>query len=697
MSMRTLLLLAACLGAVVAVEVDPKVQAKNVWLAAAKAGDAWTCLQLESCARTRKPAVLLGSILGESTLIGEPLFSFPKHIDHLADLGDRIVVVSGGRVHVHAVDGRPLQPSQPAPTGRHYVLGYDGNVLAVWGREGQAFQLTVVRVADGERLVANSSPLAPGHSIGGGLAVAVADDGSAVAAQIEVEDPVTGHVAYSTMLATAGVRAARTLELPARLFGLGRRGSWIIAGEASNLTVVVGEARRKAVAAAVGPGMAACISEGAQLILPDGSYAALTGAPALGSEPGMVSVGGWLVMFSGHGAKVISQGDLLGDGPAVEAIQPPTLALWRWADLAADPAAKPVATLIGSLSVVGTHPAALWLWEGKRLDLLDLSGTEPRREEYLQAAVPITWAASNLHCVKLYHDKGVKSLYGPDKAQLYVGQCNDVSVKRRDLALVEWRKEGHFSWSLVRLAADPALRKETRLDLTDQEQGIRVSYTAPDVVVARGERQWWRSITFDGKVIETARDAGPTAVPPPRCPEWAWYAPMGRFWRDGVRVRAKADPLEADLLGNIELADAWRVGTSTILLEESGRVLVTGRKRGEWVDLPAVAPADRLALSGSTPVLAAGDDLRLVAAISPGPKLEAREGLGSLIDLPSGSWRIERRWRFTPPRSRQLEWDGECLGWYPLRLRSPESGGMLIVTPAVVIDLDPTAAKLFGR
>lgn len=695
MSMRTLLLLAACLAVALAVEVDPKVQAKNVWLAAAKAGDAWTCLQLESWARTRKPAVRLGSILGDSTLIGEPLFSFPARIDHLADLGDRIVAVAGGRVHVLSVDGRPLQASQPAPSGRQYSLGNDGRTLAVWAREDDGFRLTVVRVADGERLLTNTSPMGAGQSIGDGIAVA--DDGSAAAAQIEVEDPATGHVSYSTMLASAAVRSARTVDLPAGLLGVGRRGAWIVAGEAPNLTVMVGETRRKAVAAAVGPGMAACVSEGAQLILPDGRYTALAGAPELGREPGMASVGAWLVMFSGYEAKMISQGDLLGEGGGVETTQPPTLALWRWADLAIDPAAKPVMSLTGELSVVGQHPAALWLWAGKRLDLLDLSGTEPRREEYLQAATPITWAASNLHCVKLYHEKGGKSLYGPEKTQLYAGQCNDISVKRRDLALVERRKDGHYSWSLVRLAGDPAQRKETHLDLTDQEQGIRVSYNAPDVVVARGERKWWRSVSFDGKVIETARDAGPTAVPPPRCQEWSWYTPTGRFWRDGVRVRTKAAPPEDDLLGNMELVDAWRVGTSTILLEESGRVLVSGRKRGEWVDLPAVAPADRLAMSGSIPVLASGDDLRLVATIAPGPKLEPREGLGTLIDLPSGSWRIERRWRFTPPRSRQLEWDVERLGWHPLRLRSPESGGMFIVTPAVVIDLDPAAAKLFGR
>lgn len=693
--MRTLLLFAATLAAALAVEADPKVQAKTVWTAAAKAGDAWTCLQLESWARTRKPAVRLGSILGDSTLIGEPLFAFPVRVDFLADLNDRVIVVARSRVHVLAPDGRPLQAAVSAPAGRYHALGYDGRFLAVWAREEAGFQLTGVRVADGERTLAVTSPL--GAGLGQGEGLAIADDGSAAAAQIESEDPGTGRVSYSTLLASGG-RAMRPLDLPAGLLGVGRRGAWVIAGSVPNLTVLVGEARRKAVAAAVGPGMAACIAEGsAELILPDGRMAALSGAPALGRESAMATVGGWLVMFSGYEAKMISQGDLLGEGGGVETTQPPTLALWRWSDLATDPAAKPVTTLTGELSVSAQHPAALWLWAGKRLDIFDLSGSEPRREEYLQASAPITWAASNLHCVRLNHDQGRKALHGPDKSQLWIGQCSEIEVKRRDLALIERSKQGHYSWSLVRLSADPGKRSETRLDLGEQEQGIRVSYKAPDVVVARGERSWWRSASFDGKAIETARDAGPTAVPPPRCHEWRWYTPTGRFWRDGVRIRSKLDPPSDDPLDAIELADAWRLGSTAILLDESGRVLVTGRKRGEWVDLPALAPADRLALAGATPVLATGDELRPVATIAPGPKLEAREGLGALMELPSGSWRVERRWRFTPPRSRQLEWDGERLGWYPQWLRSPESGGLLIVTPALVIDLDPAAAKLFGR
>lgn len=695
--MRTLLL-AACVTLVLAAEADPKAQAKAAWTAAAKAGDAWSCLQLESWARSRKPAIRLGSVLGDSTVVGEPLFAFPSRIDLLADLGDRIVVASGARAYVLAADGRPLQPAVPIQPGWRLAIGWDGRAIMVveHERERGELQFSATRLTDGERIVSATVPLGPAQSISEGRVVA--DDASAAAVEVQTQDPATGRVTNTLMLAVAGAKV-RPVEFPVGLSGIGRRGAWLMAGERPNLVVQVGDKRRQAVAAAAGPGLLACVSEGRpQLVLADGREAELAGSPAIGQDPDMASIGGWLVLASGEGAKTVSQGDLLGEGAGVEITQPPTLAFWRWTDLAADPASKPVVTMPGHLSIALQFQAALWSWAGTQLDLVDLSGPEIRREVYLKASTRITWVSTSQHCVRVHHEGGRVDLYGPDKSVLWGGTCTRIDVKRRDLALVYRQADGRRAWSLVRLSADAAQRKEIRLDLpAEQEQTVRVSHAAPDLVLARGDRNWWRSLGLDGQAIATEREAGPTAVPAPRCAEWNWFCPVGRFWRDGVRVRSKEDAPADGLLENLALIDAWRVGSTTILLEESGRVLVTGRKRGEWLDLPAVAPADRLALAGTAPVLASGDELRAVAALAPGPKLEQREGLGALIDLPPGAWRVERRWRFTPPRGRQLEWDEERVGWRPLRLRSPEASGLLVVTPAVLIELDPAAAKLFGR
>jgi iron(III) transport system permease protein len=82
-------------------------------------------------------------------------------------------------------------------------------------------------------------------------------------------------------------------------------------------------------------------------------------------------------------------------------------------------------------------------------------------------------------------------------------------------------------------------------------------------------------------------------------------------------------------------------------------------------------------LAGTLPVLASGDEMRPVAALAAGPKLEQREGLGALLDLPAGAWRLDRRWRFTPPRGRPMEWDEERLGWVALLLARRSRGYQL--------------------
>lgn len=690
--MRIPLLLACCVLALAA--EDARVQAKAAWLAAGKAGDAWTCLQLEAWAREQKPALRLGSALGESALVGDPLFAFPARVDTLADRGERIVVCAGGRAWVLAPDGRPLQPSVRLGEGGSHAIGYDGEaVLTATTADDGSWRLNAVRLGDGSRVLAATYRPEPAQSRDD---MAVADDGSAAAVEVETEDGATGRTIRSILLAV-GERPPRLLDIPAVPVGVGRAGAWLVAGYAPHCFVQCGERRSPAVAAVGGPGLAAFIAGGkAALVLADGKQALLQGGPAIGEEPGLAAVGGWLVMFSGRGAKTVSQGDLLGEGAGGEAVQPPTLAFWRWTDLAADPAAKPVASLPGELSVASDQPASLWRWEGRRLERIDLTGDQPKVVPQFESAHEIRWASSSIHCIRLDHAQGHRSLYGPEGKELWYGPAHDLDIVRRDLVLVERVQEGRYSWALATLAPEPAKRKEVRLQIPEQEQSIRVSRRPPDLLVARGERNWWRSVGFDGKVIETAREAGPAAQPPPAVQPWVWYCPSGRFYHDGARVLAKAASPATDPLSGIELADAWRIGGGTILLDVGGRVVVGGRKRGEWLDLPAVAGGDRLALAKDVPVLVAGDEPRMVAALIPGPRLEPHDG-GIASELPGGPWRIERRWRFTPPRGRQLEWDGERLGWWPVRLRSPEGGGLFIITPAVLIELDPAAARMFGR
>lgn len=688
-------------------EVDLKTQARTVWMEAAKAGDVWSCLQLESWARTRKPAVRLGSVIGDSTVVGEPLFALPSHVTYVADLGERLVVATYDRAYVIAPDGRPLQPSvKLLPEGGWQALGYGGQVIGTCRRirpetpaQRVALEFGSTRFSNGEHPLNTRLELTPVQSWGD--ETIVADDGSALATVVNADDGPSGRTVRNVVIVTKD--KTRFVDHCRDPVAVGRNGGWLVAqaqGREGGTILVRGDSRQPIAAAAAGPGLVGCVLDGkAVLIRADGSDLPLTGAPAVGDYAGMITVGTWLVMGSGYGAKVVSDGDLLGDNVGVTVEQPSTLAFWRWADLAANPAAKPVATMPGDLSQASDHAAALWVWKGASLDLLDLSGTEPVRSHYLDAAAPIRWASTDQHCLRIEHEKPQRfSLYGPDKTPLWAGECTEVLVKRRDLALSRTRgKDEPDTWRLQWLSADPAKRRTLHLPLPAEADRLQVSVSAPDMVLARGPGGAWWTFGFDGKAQSSGNDRAEQGPERPSCPEMSWFSPVGRFYREGPRIYEKRLGLPEEPLQRLSLQDAWRVSGSTMLLDAEGRVLLSGRRRGEWLDLGVAGGAQRIGLRGTAPALVR-DEARVVATVMPGPKLSNMPEAADGQELPSsgGPWRLDDG-QFTPPRGRQLAWDGDRVGLRDARLRSPDGSGLFIITASVLIELDPDAARLFGK
>lgn len=699
MYMRTTVAGLLVASTLLAGEVDPKAQAKTVWSEALKQGDAWTCLQLESWARDRKPAVRLGSALGDSAVVGEVRFALPAYVTHICDLGERVVMATAERAWVAAPDGRPVQPSvRLRPVGGWQQTGYGGKVIGTVRRvrhDGKvALEFGAVALADGRPQLETRLELTPVQHWGEELALSY--DGKAFATIVVTEDGAerrrTRNVAIAAEKKTWIVGECR------EPYGIGPAGAWLLArglGDVGPL-LVRGDKRTPIIAGAAGPGIAACIiKDKALLIREDGSEAPLTDAPALGSSAGMVTVGSWLVLASGYGAKVISEGDLLGENAGGMTEQPSTLALWRWADLAANPAAKPAAFIQGDLSPAYDRAAALWVWKEAGLDLVDLTGEAPVRSRYLDAPAPIRWATSDMHCLRLEFDKPQRfALYGPDKAELWSGEAQDVQVKRRDVALTTHRKDGRPSWRLQWLSADAGKRRSVTVAMPVEADDLQVAVYQPDLVLGRGPNRAWWSAGFDGKAIASGdADGGP---PRPDCPEWSWFAPTGRYYREGARVYEKALGTPADAMQRLQLADAWRAGGSVMLLETDGRVQVSGRKRGEWLDLGAAEGAQRFGLRGPVPVLVR-DEAKVVATMASGPKLLPGDN-STALEIPlGGPWRLADEMRFTPPRGRQLQWDGERVGWGEVKLRSPDGAGMFIVTASALIELDPDAARMFGK
>jgi hypothetical protein len=246
------------------------------------------------------------------------------------------------------------------------------------------------------------------------------------------------------------------------------------------------------------------------------------------------------------------------------------------------------------------------------------------------------------------------------------------------------------------MSVDPAKRRTVTLPLPAEVDRLQVSVYAPDVVLARGPGGAWWTFGFNGKAQASGNDRAERGPERPSCPEMDWFAPTGRFYREGPRIYEKRLGLPEDSLQRLSLQDAWRVSGSTMLLDADGRVLLSGRRRGEWLDLGVAGGAQRIGLRGSAPALVR-DEAKVVATVLPGPKLNAQDGTdGQELPTAGGPWRLSDRF-FTPPRGRQLEWDGDRVGLRDARLRSPDGSGLFIITASALIELDPDAAKLFGK
>lgn len=693
-----LLLAAACLLAADK-EPDPRLQVKSLWTEAATASDLWTCLQLEAWAREQHPTPRLPSVLGNSVLVGSPLLAFPEPVHQLADCGDRVVVCTSRRLYTLAPDGRPLRTSVPLqPASESPVFGFAGAVvacvLAERDRKVQAQTLTV-----GTMLCDSGIPvLQTRFALDGEQRwtedTAVADDGSAVALCVH-DGSLDGPRSRSVLVCTAAGKSAVVPEMRS-VVAVGRKGAWLVGNLAGRTTLLRGQDRQQIGQPAPGPGMLGALRAGRpMLVLADGTDKALDPGLPLGKEPAMATVGGWLVLATGYGAKGASPGDLLGEGAGAEVELPSTLVLWRWSDLVVDPAAKPAATMPGNLSVASDHPAGLLVWDGTKLDLVDLTGPQPRRSRRFDAPFPIAWAWIDECAVILTRDDGTRCIFGPDKAELWEGKAEDLSLRRPDLALY-WtpgKAEGERLWHLQHLSADPKQRKTVDLELDPVDQDIEVGYRIHHYAVGRHGGEW-RRVGFDGKLIDQGSRAG--LDPKPRPPTDGWWGPVGRWYIDGPRLLPKnpAAPVPADR--RLVLQDAWRFGSVGVLLDDQSRVQAF-RRRGEPTEVGSQAGADRFGLANRQAALLASDG-HAVAMIGSGPALIPRVADGAKAEeMPAGPWRLDDSGRFTIPRGRQQIWDGERVGFYPRRLRSPDDSGLFVITAPLLIELDPEAARLVGR
>lgn len=694
MTMRHLfLVLTACTAtALPAAEPDPRAQAKAVWSEASRTGDLWTCFQLEEWGKAQKPALKLGPAMPGVLVAGSTLSALPEAVVSLADLGERVVATTPRRLFVLAPDGRPLQRSLPLPfPAWTQALGPGGRSLAVGvvaageGERPPTLRVGAIATEQGRQLLSIVQNVERGQSLEG---LVVADDGSAAAAYLYGD---SDHPALGRQVLVATRDKAVPIRNAWSPVAVGRNGAWAVVYGDGGRDLVRGERRQRIDAVACGPGLAAVLAGGVvSIVLADGSDRVLETGVAIGTDPVLSSVGGWLALNSGWGAKVTSDGDLLGEGAGTQVEQPSTLVLWRWADLANDPAARPAATMVCGSTLADDHPASLLLWNDRRIDLLDLGGPEPQRRLRQNVPLPVSWAAIDHHLLTVSFGEGRRALYGPDGSELWAGVADGLQVRRQDMAL-SWRQDRaakSYAWQLQWLAADPEKRREVPAELEPLDLAVEVGFRGQDWVVGRTEKRW-RRVGLDGKLIDQGDAARPQTL------EWDVFP--GRFYRDGghiiPRVQARSEPS-----GRFFIQDGWRFGAMTMLLDDRGRVLSSGKKKGDWTEIGVIPAGDRFAMAARTPIVVGPPDNLALGTLTPGPKAVAQvpDGLAKAEEMPPGPWRIEDATTFSLPRGKRLRWDSDRIGFEPLRLRSPEGAGLFVVTRTALLELQAEEARAVG-
>jgi hypothetical protein len=565
-------------------------------------------------------------------------------------------------------------------------------------------QLTVraVAVADGKTLLFRNETLERGRRWTD--EIAVAHDGSAVAVGLRPVDRDRPG-GYGVMVLT-GTGEPRQLPHLRRPEGVGPKGAWIVAHQDRDLRLYRGEAFQSLRCWAPGPGLALVVQRKGgepKLILADGGDGKPNpGSMAVGKDPWTVTVGGWLVLASGGGAKTVSDTDLLGEGGGKVVEQPNTLALWRWADLAKDANAAPAAYIANPLSVAWNQPAALLAWTGRQVDLVDLTGGEPVRAKLHAADAPVEHAWIDRHLLLLAHAQGRKVIVDAAGKVVWDGKVDDIWIRRRNRAVAARWENQQRRWFLLRLDADPAKRGQTAVQIPPGDYDLALDRQR-ELLRLTNDTGWW-TFGFDGKPIDACRADAAEQKEVPGIEEWE--PANGRFEHLHSRLVPKDTGAPADPMARLTLQDAWRFAgaggaSTTMLIGKDRHVYASGKKRGEWSDLGRVEEADRFGLAGRTPVVVSDwEHPKVGAVLAAGPSLVAPDKVPGLAapptDHPPGPWRID--WMsFAAPRGRGLVWDPEKVGFRPFRLRSPDFGGLLVVTHSVLIDLDADAAKVVGK
>lgn len=684
-------------------DAELKARMKSLVAEALKSGDLWTAIQADAYASQRL-GVRSAGILGNSEVLGDPLFAFPARIVSHHQRGDQVIVVAGQRVHRLAPDGRPLAVSQALPFVPHATaLSPDGTFIALAERQRHpawALRVLVRNLVTGAEVFTGTLPLVRSDFIHGDIQIA--PDGSAVMVGILNDD---GNAGPRAAVLRAG---GKHVPLPAfyRPLAIASDGVWAIAEPASNLTgeerhwtLLQGGAAVLCRSVVAGPGVAALITQEqrdqVQFVARDGSRSPLPLPRALTGGARLLSTDDWLIVASGWAQEeAAAEVDLLGN-PVEAPREPYTTWFYRWSDLSAGALLPQPALAVAGLPAISTlNASTVFVGHETTVQVVDLAAAKPEAKPLMTAVGAVRLIETRHGRVVLGLRNGKNQVIDEGGADLWHG-LGEARVQVHDPWFASIHQDnGSISW--VRLSATAAERTTTPLVLPGGGFELELDRYHRRLVAFRSRTEW---VEFDPITGKQTRTAG---IHPGR-PQVAYWGPgsaISAFSAQWARLVPRlAAPIVDDPASRWNPLDAWRVNGTLVVLDHHGQVHIAGRKRGSHQTLGSVDRPMMFAQTATGDLMITSEENLGRARLAAGPILATEgNGIGQPAQpLPEGPWRVKNLF-YIPPRGGALMWDASRCGFIPQRLRSPPppATGMLVVTDSLVLDIDPVVGKQLG-
>ena len=563
--------------------------------------DLWSAYEYGLWAKAQ--GVELPSAFMDGYICGDPAFATPNEVSSIKDCGELIQVVTRQRWHCFAQDVHPLCSSFPlglTPGRVAYGFGATSlGVLMINGGNGDnpgAWKLRTFGLPGGN-VIFETDNVEKGATVSD---CSVAADGTAFS--LTCYNPLT----FRSWLLTA-TPANNHIEVDDvyNPIGVGPGGAWVLAhkreGEWDRPCLILNDKDITPLqAAAAGPGIAAILTPDGQcqLVNKNGSFTPLVLPINIGKNATMATVGRWLVIGSGTGARSLDDTDIMGQPMATPPEQAETLACYQWKDLLAGAQTAKGICYPGPLAVDLDQPAGLFLWKDRVLSRLDLGPATPRMRVFSTLAQHISWVWTSHYWTVVNQGDALSSILDDQGQELWSGE-GQVDVQSPQTAIIRVGTDQNPICHIVHLAVDPKLRTDAVVETGPTSEVFCPPFNDQVLVNQGDDAGHWHMVGFDGKKLPLSGVAEKEAPPIINV-----AANDGRFYSAYGRTFRKSGP-DPSIDQKLWPRDAYTIDNVTLVLTTQGHVLsYTGSSHGLRVaDLGVVDHGFRFGIDQRIPVV----------------------------------------------------------------------------------------------